>query len=141
MVHHIFIFILLTTKVKEIKRQNSSNREIGQIGERLAEKHLISAGYTILEKNWRFKKAEIDIIAKIENILVFVEVKARSNNYFGQPEAFVTAEKEALIQDAAQRYMEEIDHNWEIRFDIIAVLFGKEGQNPQIEHFKDAFFS
>jgi len=68
----------------------SKNIEFGKRGEKLAEDHLISKGYKILKKNWRFKRAEIDIIAKDkEGILVFVEVKTRSYTYYGEPEVFV----------------------------------------------------
>ena len=118
----------------------SRNREIGQIGEDLAINHLELAGLTILERNWRYSKAEIDIIAKEGEALVFVEVKTRSYDYYGQPEEFVKEKQEALIIDAAQRYMEEIGHDWEIRFDIIAIILQKAPQKPEIKHFKDAFF-
>ncbi len=119
---------------------STRNREIGDIGENLAVKHLELEGYTILERNWRYRKAEIDIIAKDKEALVFVEVKTRSYDYYGQPEEFVHANQEALIIDAGQRYMEQIGHEWEIRFDIIAIILKKAPQKAEIKHFKDAFF-
>ncbi len=117
-----------------------SNREIGNTGENLATNYLISHGYEIQEKNWRFSKAEIDIIAKEGEILVFVEVKTRSYTYYGKPEDSVNAKKEALIMDAAQRYMEKTGHDWEIRFDIISIILGGDNRAVQINHYKDAFF-
>ncbi len=118
-----------------------TNREIGDIGESLAQNHLISAGYGILEQNWRYSRAEIDIIAKFEEILVFVEVKTRSYDYYGKPEEAVSEKQEHLIMDAAQRYMEQIGHEWEVRFDIISIILNKKGELERLEHFEDAFFT
>lgn len=112
--------------------------ELGIRGETLAEQYLKDKGYQILERNWRFSHAEIDIIAKDGGILVFVEVKTRSSDIFGEPEESVSPKKEALLKDAASVYMEQIDHHWEIRFDIISILI--KGEGDSIEHFKDAFF-
>ncbi len=114
--------------------------EIGQLGERIAEQHLIDKGYHILERNWRYSKAEIDIIAKTQEVLVFVEVKSRSYDHYGAPEESIDEKKETLIMDAAQRYMEKIDHQWEIRFDIISIIFNKMKEASEIRHYEDAFF-
>lgn len=113
--------------------------ETGKKGEALAKSFLEKKGYKILELNWRFSRAEVDIIAMQEEVLVFVEVKTRSYDYYGTPDAFVTEKKETLLADAAAAYMEEIDHDWEIRFDIIAILLHSPN-NISIEHFEDAFF-
>lgn len=117
-----------------------SKTSIGSKGEDLACTYLIEKDYKILERNWRFKKAEIDIIAKHNNCLIFIEVKARSYTAFGQPEESIDAKKEAMLIDAAQRYMESIDYNWEIRFDIISIILTKSLEIEKIDHFKDAFF-
>lgn len=113
--------------------------ETGKRGELLAIDFLRNLNYEILEENWRFSRAEVDIIAKDRDILVFVEVKTRSSVLFGEPEAFVDARKEQLLADAAAVYMKQIQHDWEFRFDIIAVLL-PENRTPTINHFKDAFF-
>lgn len=118
----------------------ASNKEIGRKGEETAQVYLANLGYSILEMNWRFKKAEIDIIAKDKETLVFIEVKTRSYSSFGDPEEFISDKQEALIIDAAQRYMEKIGHDWEIRFDIISILVDKTLEINKIDHFKDAFF-
>ena len=112
---------------------------IGNLGEEKATLFLQEIGYKILERNWRFRKAEIDIIAKDGEVLVFVEVKAKSYTYFGAPEESVSAYKENLIIDAAHQYMLKIGHDWEIRFDIISIVFDKN-KNASITHYKDAFF-
>ena len=117
----------------------TKQKRIGDLGEALAMQHLLSQGYRILETNWRFSRAEIDIIARLNDMLIFVEVKTRSYDYFGPPEAFVDDKKEILMADAAYRYMELIEHESEIRFDIISVLL-RERSEPEIKHFKDAFF-
>ena len=116
------------------------NSIIGKKGEFYAEQLLIKKGYTIKARNWRFKRAEIDLIAEKEDLLVFVEVKARSYSFYGAPEQSIDEKKEGLIIDAAQRYMEEIGHSWEIRFDIISIILSKSLEINKIEHFEDAFF-
>lgn len=115
--------------------------EIGNKGEDLAVEFLISNGYEILHRNWRYRKAEIDIIAKGQHGLVFIEVKTRTSSNFGKPEEFVSNHQEELIFSAAQRFMEKENYNWEIRFDIIAVLVKEqtEWKNYDIKHFKDVF--
>lgn len=114
--------------------------ETGRTGEKIAEEYLREKGYEILETNWRFSKAEIDIIARDKDeMLVFIEVKTRSYDYFGAPEAFVTPKKESLLFDAANRYMEMINHDWEIRFDVIGIIL-KDIGNYQLKHTEDAFY-
>jgi len=117
-----------------------TKKEIGNLGESLAESYLVRLEYEILEKNWRYSRAELDLIAKKGDILVFIEVKTRSYDYFGKPEVAVTPTKEHLIIDAAQRYMEQIGHDWEIRFDIISIILDQKGQKHDLQHFEDAFF-
>ena len=117
----------------------AKHNELGQKGEEIASDFLLKKGYAILETNWRHRKAEIDIIARLNDILVFVEVKSRSSDFFGRPETFVDLKKQQLIADAASVYMEKIGHNWEVRFDIISVFFHNHAYQS-IDHFKDAFF-
>lgn len=117
----------------------AAHNDLGLQGEKLAITHLQQQQYCILETNWRFKRAEVDVIAKDGAVLVFVEVKTRSYNFFGEPEAFVSEKKEAFLFDAANAYMEQIAHDWEIRFDIVGIIIPKYG-SPQVKHLKDAFF-
>jgi putative endonuclease len=108
----------------------------GKYGEQLAAEFLSENGYEIIERNYRYKHAEIDIIARQGEALIFVEVKLRSSQTFGVPEEFVGHEKEEKIREAAEFYMEACDWQGDIRFDIISIL-----TKPEIEivHFQDAF--
>ena len=115
------------------------NQDTGKQGEALAKRYLEKKGYLILETNWRYRRAEIDIIAKDDEILVFVEVKTRSSAAFGQPEAFLNARQESLIIAAAAAYMEEKDYEGEIRFDVISILL-RSPKDYQLKYFPDAFF-
>ncbi len=112
----------------------SDKKIIGIEGENRAVSHLESLGFEILERNYRYKRAEIDIIAMKSNLLLFVEVKARKNNHFGNPEEFVSNSQKKLIIEAADDYIHAINWQKNIRYDIIAIT-GKE-----LEHFKDAFY-
>ncbi len=115
----------------------SQHNDLGKKGEELAIEYLQKNEYSIVEKNYRFQKAEVDIIAQKENVLVIVEVKTRSTNYFGNPQDFVNPKKIKLLVSAIDNYVIENDLDIEIRFDIIAVLKNKE--NYKIHHIKDAF--
>ena len=113
------------------------HQKFGKKGEELAANYLQGKGYVIIKCNYINRKREIDIIAQKANLLLFVEVKARANTSFGYPETFVDKKKQCLLQKATEQYM--IDYQWDynIRFDIIAIL--KKGDDFQITHFEDAF--
>ena len=111
----------------------------GAWGEGLAVALLEQSGLVIVERNWRYKRAEIDIIARENGVLVFVEVKTRAYSAFGLPEGMVDQRKRKLLIDAAMAYMRAVGHEWEIRFDIVSVL-GEPGKPTEIKHFRDAFF-
>ncbi len=117
----------------------TKKQDLGRKGEDFATHYLENKGYIIQERNWRYSKAEIDIICKLDEVLIFVEVKTKSYDYYGKPEESVSAFKEKLVIDAANRYMEMTGHDWEIRFDIISLLANKEDEF-KLEHFEDAFF-
>lgn len=108
----------------------------GTLGETQAAEFLRQKGWEIVVRNYRHKHAEIDLIVKKQNLLVFVEVKTRSSTSFGEPEAFVDAKKAAKIFEGAEQYTFENNWNGNIRFDIVSV---KVGDPPEIEHFEDAF--
>ncbi len=117
----------------------AKNLDIGTQGEALAAAFLLNKGYIILHQNWRFSKAEIDIVCKNDDHLIFIEVKTRSYTYYGEPAEFVTPKKEELMMDAANVYMAEAGYEWKFRFDIISVVLDKNG-NHKIDHVEDAFF-
>jgi putative endonuclease len=113
--------------------------ETGKKGEALAVNFLQKNGFDILETNWRFRKLEVDIIAKEKDVLVFVEVKTRSTDFFGHPEEFVDPAKEKHLAKAAAEYMALIKHDWAIRFDVVAIVL-KNNNDWDLKHIKDAFF-
>lgn len=114
-------------------------QEHGKLGEDYAVALLESKGYRIAERNWRYKRAEIDIIAWDGDVLVCVEVKTRTHMQYGRPEAAISEQKMYLIVNAAGAYMEKIGHNWEVRFDSVSVQLFRDGTYA-IEHFEDIFF-
>ena len=116
----------------------AEHNELGKLGEELAVDFLHKNGYDLLETNWVFQKAEIDIIAQKENILAIVEVKTRSTVDFGLPQDFVKPKKIQLLVKAVNEYVISNELDVEIRFDIIAIH--KEGKNYKIEHIEDAFY-
>jgi putative endonuclease len=114
------------------------HNELGKIGEQLAVDYLYRQGYTILERNFIYDKAEIDIIAKKEEQIVVVEVKTRNSDFFGDPQDFVTKGKIKLLVKAANEYLVSNELDLEVRFDVIAVLKNKHVE--KLEHFKNAFY-
>jgi len=117
----------------------AKHHELGRQGEALAKIHLENNGYEILDENWTHGKAEIDLIAWKDHMLIFAEVKTRSGNGFGEPEDFVDARKEKLLAAAADEYIFLMDHQGEVRFDIIAILF-KQDNSYHLNHITDAFW-
>ena len=116
----------------------AEHNELGKLGEDLAVEYLKKNGYSILNTNWTFQKAEIDIIAKKENTLAIIEVKTRSSLEFGLPQDFVKPKKIQLLVKAVNAYVTEKDLDIDVRFDIIAIY--KEGKSFAIEHLIDAFY-
>jgi putative endonuclease len=116
----------------------ADHNDLGKLGEELSVEFLQKNGYEILETNYVFQKAEIDIIAQKENILAVVEVKTRSSIDFGLPQDFVKPAKIQLLVKAINEYVVSNDLDLEIRFDIIAIH--KNGKKFEIEHLEDAFF-
>lgn len=113
------------------------SHELGIRGEKKAARHLLSKGYTILERNWRYAKAEVDIIAAKGEILAAVEVKSRSSNAYGDPREFVSRNKIRLLKKAMNAYVNLHGIDQEVRFDIIGVVMtpGRE----TITHLKGAW--
>jgi len=110
---------------------------IGDHGESLAVRHLQENGYNILERNYRYKRGEIDIVAEKDSLLVFVEVKTRTRIDYGQPEEGLTEKQEQRILEVADNYLEEKEWQQDIRFDVVAITLGNPPENI---HFEDAFY-
>jgi putative endonuclease len=116
----------------------ATSSEKGNEGEETACRYLISCGYEILARNWRFKRLEVDIIAKKDNILVIIEVKSRKSGVFGEPELAVTNKKQGFLIAAAHHYITTRDIDAETRFDIVSVK--GEGEACEVKHLEGAFF-
>ncbi|MBL7838181.1 MAG: YraN family protein [Bacteroidetes bacterium] len=117
----------------------AEHNELGERGEELAFKYLSDVGIEVLERNWRKDKLEVDIIAKDEDTIVFVEVKTRGTDYFGKPEHFVDKKKMMMMAEAAEYYIDELGRDdLEVRYDIIAIVI--EPDKEIVMHIQDAFF-
>ncbi len=118
---------------------SSGNISLGKCGEEIAVTYLKTCKYSVLERNYRCKCGEVDIIAREGKTLVFVEVKTRKNDSYGPPQLSVTHFKQRQISKAALSYLSSKKMgNALARFDVIAIcLRGQE--KPAIEHIKNAF--
>jgi putative endonuclease len=116
----------------------AEHNELGKLGEELAVDYLQQNSYDILETNWTYQKAEIDIIAQKENVLAVIEVKTRSSTAFGLPQDFVKPKKIQLLVKAVNQYIIANDLDVEVRFDIIAIH--KKEKEYKIEHIEEAFY-
>lgn len=116
----------------------AEHNDLGKLGEELAVEYLQKDNYQILQTNWVFQKAEIDILAQKGNTLAVVEVKTRSSIEFGLPQDFVKPKKIQLLVKAVNEYIIQNDLDVEVRFDIVSVF--KNNEAFEIEHLQDAFF-
>jgi putative endonuclease len=114
-----------------------SKKAQGQRGENLAADFLRQKGYEILDRNYRYQRGEIDIVARWGLLLVFVEVKTRSSTSFGYPEQAVGRAKQNLIKQTAEWFVLAHQHQGDIRFDIVSIVTSPE---LEIVHFEDAFY-
>ncbi|MFY0651021.1 MAG: YraN family protein [Cyclobacteriaceae bacterium] len=107
----------------------------GEKAEQLAVEYYETKGFEVVERNYRWSRAEIDLIIMKPQLLVFVEVKYRTNMNYGNPEDFVSPNQQRSIIEAADDYIHAINWVKDIRFDIIAI-----NRQNQLEHFEDAFY-
>jgi len=114
------------------------HNEFGKKGEELAVDHLVNTGYRIVHRNYRYIKAEIDIIAQKRDVLAIVEVKSRSSDYWQNIAEIITEKKIKLLVRAANHYVISKNLDVEVRFDIITVL--KEKGGYKIDHIENAFY-
>lgn len=113
-----------------------TTKNIGDFGEKIARDYLVQKGYRILDTNFRVKCGEIDIIALQRDILVFVEVKTRKNDWFYSAREAVNSAKQLKLQNAAREYMRDRNLSFrETRFDVIEYYT----QTGKLEHYVDAF--
>ena len=116
-----------------------SNRLSGAWGEDLALRYLSQKGYVLLERNYRNRYGELDLILEHENVLVFVEVKLRRGTGFGHPLEAVTPRKQASIRSLARQYLRDRRPRFfdALRFDVVGILVGND--EPEVVHIENAF--
>lgn len=115
-----------------------TGNNLGGQGENLAVEYLRQEGYEILERNYRYLKAELDIVARKGDFLVVVEVKTRTGEFLSPLADTISKKKISLLVSAAHQYVTTKNLDCEVRFDILAIRLQKG--IPQIEHLKDAFY-
>lgn len=115
------------------------HNDLGRRGEAIAKAHLEATGYEIMDENWTYGKAEVDLIAYKDQTIIFTEVKTRTGNGFGEPEDFVDDRKQKLMASAADEYIYLMNHQGEVRFDIVAILFTPQNTYT-LKHIEDAFW-
>ncbi|WP_018675208.1 YraN family protein [Riemerella columbina] len=118
----------------------AEHNDFGKLAELYAADYLKKKGYQIITQNYRFQKAEIDLITRYENQLVIVEVKARQNDTLIEPQEAVNKKKIKLLISATDEFMKTFPDDLEVRFDIITVLKQPDG-TLQINHIENAFES
>ena len=133
--------LYLRYKIVKTALNNSNMAQhnlLGNKGEMLASRFLLDKGYAVHHHNWRSGHKEIDIIAQQRTVLVFVEVKSRTSEEYGNAYDAVDDKKIRLLISAAQAYIRKYNIDLKFRFDIITVIGNSEPY--RIEHIEDAFY-
>lgn len=116
----------------------ADHNELGKIGEQIAVDFLIEKGHKILDRNFRFKHLEVDIVTEHDGLLKIVEVKTRQSTYLTDPRELVSKTKQKGIIKAANHYIQENEIDLETQFDLIVIILNEKMK--KIEHFEDAFY-
>jgi putative endonuclease len=117
----------------------NTNQQKGNEGEELAAEWLVKKGYTLLERNWRFRHWEVDIIASKDKFLHFIEVKTRHSLRFGRPEESITREKMNNLRNAAEEYQYQHPEWKFIQFDVVAITVVKD-EVKEVFMIEDVYF-
>ena len=133
---HVF-FDEMHSDFHNLQKSMGKHNEFGKLGEQKATAYLQSKGYSIKYRNYRYLKAEIDIIAKKGDTLAIVEVRSRSSEFHENIAETVNDKKIKLLVLAADHYVTDNDLDVDVRFDIITIL--KKGNQFVLEHIEDAF--
>lgn len=120
------------------KPTNMNHIELGAVGENMAVQLLLKKQHTILKRNFRYRKGEIDIISECDQHLVATEVKTRETAQFGEPYMAVSRSKQRQIISVMNAYLDGTNHAKEIRFDVVSIVLGKN--KTEIEHIENAFY-
>ena len=116
----------------------TKSHQLGAEAERRALRYFLAKNYRLLEKNYRFQKAEVDLILLKEDVLVVVEVKVRSTHYFGEAESFVSQKKIQLLVMAIDHYIQKNQLDVEVRFYVLA--YHVDGNHWESKHLNSAFY-
>ena len=122
--------------------RDNGRGELGRMGELLARKYLENNGFLVLHCNWRSGHRELDIVAKKEYRIHFVEVRSRREPVLVEPALTVTRDKQLTLMSAARAYMSRFRLDLEVQFDVIAIVFGPKGPDDlqyKLEYIPDAF--
>jgi putative endonuclease len=120
---------------------SDERQKLGRWGEQLAAQRLEALGYVILDRNWRCRRGEIDLVARDEDVLVFVEVKTRRGRDYGSPEESITRSKAKRLLELGQRYMLESDiEDVDWRVDLVAVEINQQGELLRFEHIPNVIW-
>jgi putative endonuclease len=117
----------------------TSRQKLGQWGEEAAANYLIVHGYHIIESNHRTPYGEIDLVASLEELTIFIEVKTRASKTLGLPEISITPRKQIHMRQSAEYYIQQhpqLSGSW--RIDVVSVQQHAAGQPPTITHFQNA---
>ena len=116
-----------------------NRKQLGDLGEHLAEDYLVERGYGILARNWRCQEGELDLVAQQSQMLVFVEVRTRRGARLGSPEESITPAKQARLIQLAYAFLAEYDDPdcaW--RIDVIAIVLNRQGKVQRLNHIEYA---
>lgn len=117
---------------------SQATKDLGRAGENFAAKYLESQGYRIIAQNYRIRSAEIDIVAEIDGMIIFVEVKTRSNTLHGLAAEAVNIRKQKKIIEAASVFLQDDKYfDYACRFDVIEIY--STGKNFEVNHIENAF--
>lgn len=116
----------------------NKGHQLGKIAELYAQQFFVRKGYQLLAKNYRYRKAEVDLIVRKNNTVVCVEVKARSYDYYGHPSAFISVKKQQLLCITMDQFAQTILEAVEFRFEILCIY--KSNNQWQVDHLKNAFY-
>jgi putative endonuclease len=117
----------------------NTNQQVGKFGEWLACEHLVDSGMRLVDRNWRCRLGEVDIIAWDGDTIVFCEVKTRRGAGYGTPAAAVVRAKQHRLRRLAVEWLKITgNHARDVRFDVVSVLPQRRGA-PRVEHLKGAF--
>ncbi|UKN00694.1 YraN family protein [Paracrocinitomix mangrovi] len=116
----------------------ADHNDLGVAGEELAVDFLVNKGHTILSRNYRFQKMEIDIISEWGNMLVVTEVKTRQSSYLTDPNEILSLSKQRFLIKAADQYIKENEIDKDCRFDLVIIVLNEK--QKEIEHIEDAFY-